>query len=149
MNSSRSTSSVKRTEQADELLAAVVARVNAGEELNDVAAEVGLQAMNPEQLATRPMDPNMPNPLLSAAFSLEEGAASVMRDPQAGPMVVMVREVQPIDPEQRPQAEAQVQSIVRGVAVAGPAAIVHRRDQRGGRRSDQCKRGQRVPQQLS
>lgn len=105
--------SVKRTEQADELLASVVARVNAGEELNDVAAEVGLQAMNPEQLATRPMDPNMPNALLSAAFSLEEGTASVMRDPQAGPMVVMVREVQPIDPEQRPQAEAQVQSIVR------------------------------------
>lgn len=105
--------SVKLSEQVDEMLSTVVSRVNAGEDLEVVAGEFGLRTANPEQYATRPMDPNMPNPVLAAAFGLEQGTAGIVRDQQSGPLVVVVRDIQPIDPTQRELAQSQVEALVR------------------------------------
>ena len=104
--------SVKASEQINEVLEAAVARVNAGEDIDTVARELDFTVAHPDQFATRPMDPNQPNPLLSTAFAIGVGEAAVVAAPQGPPMFVRVRESLPIDEAQRPAALAQVETIL-------------------------------------
>ncbi len=106
--------SVRASEAADEIVADAVTRINAGEDFDAVARDLGMEAAHPDQFANRPLDPNRPNPLLATAFTLPLNEAGVARAPQSGPMVVRVRAIEPIDPTQRDMAEEQVRAIMEG-----------------------------------
>ena len=104
--------SVRVSEAANAVVDDAVSRINAGEDFAAVAREVEMIVAEPDAFANRPMDPNRPNPLLTTAFSLEAGQAGVARDAQAGPLIVVVREIETIDPEQRDTAEQQVRQLI-------------------------------------
>lgn len=104
--------SIKTSEAAEKVVTDAVARINAGEDFETVAREAEMIVSHPDALATRPMDPNRPNPLLATAFGLPLDQAGVARDQQAGPIIVTVRAIEPIDPEQRALATQQVQQLI-------------------------------------
>lgn len=104
--------SVRSSEAADKVVTDVLVRINAGEDFDTVAREAQMIVANPDTLATRPLDPNRPNPILATAFDLPLNQAGIARDQQTGPMIVMVRAIEPIDPAQREAATQQVEQLI-------------------------------------
>ncbi len=104
--------SVRLSESANEVVEEAVARINGGETFVDVAQDLEMIVAEPEAYANRPLDPNRPNPLLSAAFALPLDQAGIARDSQAGPMLVIVRAIEGVDPEQRAIAQQQVRQLI-------------------------------------